>query len=89
LRSDLHVLGAIDVEIHPAGFNGTVEYAGFDGTWPDVDTAYQPIPYVMEPYDSGLQGPGSGVCLWRAAHARAAAITGHGGPARADEVASK
>ena len=42
-------------------FNGAVEYAGFDGTWPDFDTAYQPIPYVKKPYDSGRQGPGSGV----------------------------
>jgi hypothetical protein len=25
-------------------------YEGFDGTWPDFDAAYQPIPYVKEPY---------------------------------------
>jgi predicted dehydrogenase len=43
-------------------FNGTVEYAGFDGTWPDFDTAYQPIPYVREPYGGDSRRlPGSGV----------------------------
>ena len=43
-------------------FNGMVEYAGFGGTWPDADTAYQPIPYVKEPYGAGGPGgPGSGV----------------------------
>jgi predicted dehydrogenase len=36
-------------------FNGSVEYAGFDGTWPAFDTAYTPIPYVKEPYSGDLQ----------------------------------
>jgi predicted dehydrogenase len=33
-------------------FNGTVEYAGFSGTWPDMNTQYEPLPYVKEPYVS-------------------------------------
>jgi predicted dehydrogenase len=43
-------------------FNGAVEYAGFDGTWPAFDTAYEPIPYVKEPYSGDLQqDPHAGV----------------------------
>jgi len=31
-------------------FNGTVEYAGFSGIWPDMNTGYEPLANVKEPY---------------------------------------
>jgi predicted dehydrogenase len=34
-------------------FDGTVEYAGFSGTWPDAKTAYKLLPWVKEPYTGG------------------------------------
>jgi predicted dehydrogenase len=43
-------------------FNGTVEYAGFSGTWPDLNTKYETLPYVKEPYVGNVkEDPHAGV----------------------------
>ena len=43
-------------------FNGTVEYANFGGTWPDLNTTYEPLPYVKEPYAGNVkEDPHAGV----------------------------
>ena len=42
-------------------FNGTVEYAGFSGTWPDSNTRYEPLPYVKEPYTGNVEDSHGGV----------------------------
>jgi predicted dehydrogenase len=45
-------------------FDGTVEYAGFSGTWPDMNTTYKPLPYVKEPYTSKEKGDSHGGVEW-------------------------
>ncbi len=45
-------------------FNGTVEYAGFSGTWPDMSTRYEPLPYVKEPYTSKEKDDPHGGVEW-------------------------
>ena len=43
-------------------FNGTVEYADFGGTWPDLNTTYEPLPYVKDPYAGNVEeDPHAGV----------------------------
>jgi predicted dehydrogenase len=45
-------------------FDGVVEYAGFNGTWPDMNTTYEPLPYVKEPYTSVVKDDPRGGVEW-------------------------
>ncbi len=45
-------------------FDGVVEYAGFSGTWPDMNTKYEPLPYVKEPYTSKEKADSHGGVEW-------------------------
>src|SRR5437667_3715553 len=43
-------------------FNGTVEYADFGGNWNDLNTKYEQLPYVKEPYVGNVEeDPHAGV----------------------------
>jgi len=36
-------------------FNGTVEYADFGDNWNDLNTIYEQLPYVKEPYAGNME----------------------------------